>query len=87
MDESEAAVFADKIGSNINGALSIYIEIKEDNSLSVTVPKRGKNAKAISNKIRDISTFICDRFDIQYIPAIRSESDASSAIFDLVDDV
>lgn len=85
MNENETDKLYNRIGSNINGALSIYIEIGEDNSLSVTVPKRGKNAKAISDKILDISIFICDNFDIQYIPAVRSESDAYSAIVDLID--
>ena len=84
MNGSETNNLSNRIGSNINGALSIYIKIGEDNSLSVTVPKRGKNAKAISNKIYDISNFLCENFDIQYIPAVRSESDAYSAIFDLV---
>lgn len=85
MNENETNDFSNKIGSTINGALSVYFKIGEDNLLSVTVPKRGKNAKAISNKIRDISTFLCDHFDIQYIPAVRSEGDAYSAILDLVD--
>lgn len=85
MNENETNAFSNKIGSTINGVLSVYFKIGEDNLLSVTVPKRGKNAKAISNKIRDISTFLCDHFDIQYIPAVRSEGDAYSAIFDLVD--
>lgn len=85
MNESETDDFSKKIGSTINGALSVYINIGEDSSLSVKVPKRGKNAKSISNKIRDISTFLCDNFDIQYVPAVRSEGDAYSAISDLVD--
>lgn len=49
------------------------------------MPKRGKNAKAISDKIYSISKYICNNFDVQYIPAVRSENDAYSAIMDLVD--
>lgn len=85
LTEDETNAFFREIDSNINGNLSIYIEIGEDNSLSVTVPKRGKNASSLSKKIRDISKFICNRFYIQYIPAVRSENDAYSAIIDLVD--
>lgn len=84
MTDEESSELFRKIDSNINGALSIYIKINENNTLSVTVPKRGKNAKAISNKIFDISRFICDRFDVQYIPAIRAENNAYNAIFDLI---
>ncbi len=74
-----------KIGSNINGALSIYISIGQANSVSVTVPKRGKNAKSISGKIIEICEYINQHFMIQYIPAVRSESDAYGVIMDLVE--
>jgi predicted ATP-dependent endonuclease of OLD family len=85
MNEAETNSFHSLVNSNINGQLSIYVKINEDNSLSVTIPKRGKNAKAISSKILSISKFICQKFDVQYIPAVRSESDAYNAISDLVD--
>ena len=85
LSENETDEFFQEVHSNINGSLSIYIAIGEDNSLSITVPKRGKNASSISDKIKIISKFICDRFDVQYIPAVRSENDAYSAITDLVE--
>lgn len=85
ISEEETEELYGLIYSSIRDALSIYITIGEDNSLSVTVPKRGKNAKAISSKIVPISKFICDNFDIQYIPAIRSETDAYTVISELVE--
>ena len=86
LTEDETAEFLSVTSSLINGILSIFIEINEDNSLSVTVPKKGKNASAMTSKIVDISKFICDRFDVQYIPAVRSEDDAYRSILGLVDD-
>lgn len=86
LTENETTEFYSVTSSSINGILSIFIEISEDNSLSVTVPKKGKNASAMTNKIVDISKFICDRFDVQYIPAVRSEDDAYRSILGLVDD-
>lgn len=86
LSETETQSFYDKTNSSINGNLSIYIKISEDNSLSVTIPKRGKNAKALTDKLIKISNFICEHFDVQYIPAVRSESDAYDAICELVDD-
>lgn len=83
---SETEEFQREVHSSINGSLSIYMEIKEDNILKVSVPKKGKNASAMTNKIVGISKFICDRFGIQYIPAVRSEEDAYHSIYDLVDD-
>lgn len=82
----ETAEFQQVTSSSINGILSIYIEFGEDNSISVTVPKKGKNASAMTNKIVIISEFICDKFDVQYIPAVRSEDDAYRSILSLVED-
>lgn len=73
------------IGSNINCALSIFICIREGNQISITVPKKGKNAKAISSHIVQISNYISEHFLMQYIPAVRSEDDAYNAIIDLVE--
>lgn len=73
------------IGSNINNELSIYIQLKENDTISITIPKRGKNAKALSTKIGEISEFICKNIGIQFIPAIRSESDAYDVINDIIE--
>lgn len=81
----ETTELSARINSNINCALSIFICIKEGNQISITVPKKGKNAKAISSKIVPISNYISEHFLMQYIPAVRSEDDAYNAIIDLVE--
>lgn len=86
LSDDETSKFQQTTSSLINGILSIYIEIGEDNSIKVTVPKKGKNARSMTSKIVDISQFICERFGIQYIPAVRSEDDAYKSILGLVDD-
>lgn len=86
LTDGETLEFFQVTNSSINGNLSIYIEFEQDNSIRVTVPKKGKNASAMTGKIVEISKFICDRFGVQYIPAVRSEDDAYSSIRDLVDD-
>lgn len=86
LNENETSEFQSVTSSLINGNLSIYIEIGEDNSIKVTVPKKGKNASAMTGKIVIISQFICERFGVQYIPAVRSEDDAYKSILGLVDD-
>ncbi len=86
LDEKETEDFYQEIHSLINGNLSVFIEISEENNLKVSLPKRGKNASAMTNSIVAISKFICERFGIQYIPAVRSENDAYRSIVDLVDD-
>lgn len=85
MSEQESNQLSAIINSNINTAISIYISINDKNKLSVTVPKKGKNAKAISAKIIDICKFICENFYVQYIPAVRSINDAYNAITEMVE--
>lgn len=85
LSEEEIATFHEKVGSNINGDLSVYIEIKQDDTFSITVPKRGKNATSLSSKIESISQFICENISLQYIPAIRSESDAYDVISNIIE--
>lgn len=73
------------ISSSINRELSIFIEIRENNSVSITVPKRGKNTRSLSEKIVEICRFICDKFDVQNIQAVRSEDDAYELITELIE--
>lgn len=86
LNEDEIADFYSKVGSYINGNLSVYIEIKENDSFSITVPKRGKNAAALSDKIAIISKFISENIAIQYIPAVRSETDAYEVISKIIEE-
>ena len=86
MSEDESDTLSEIIESRINNEISIYIEINNKNEYSITVPKKGKNAKAITSKIVLISKFICESFDFQYIPAIRSEQDAYHVIYELVNE-
>lgn len=84
LDDGEIQLFRDSVGSNINGELSVYISIKQDGYLSFTIPKRGKNATALTTKYALIANFIYQNFNLQYIPAIRSESDAYDVINEIV---
>ena len=85
LSEEEKNLLFERIGSRINMSLSIFIDISDNNHVSITVPKRGKNAKALTSKVREISQFIVEHFDIQYIPAIRSTDDAYKAISELIE--
>jgi len=85
LTEEETNTLYQKIGSFINKDLSVFIQIRDNDAVSITIPKRGKNAKALSAKIVGISEFICSKIDIQYIPAIRSESNAYDVISDIIE--
>jgi predicted ATP-dependent endonuclease of OLD family len=85
LNDTEVAAFYNVVGSMINGELSIYIVIKQDNTVSITVPKKGKNAKALSNKLAEIAEFIYQHIKVQYIPAVRSEADAYDVISEIIE--
>lgn len=85
LTQSEIAEFYESVGSYINGNLSIFIQIKQDSTVSVTVPKKGKNASALTSKIDAIARFINSKISIQYIPAIRSQSDAYRVIGEIIE--
>lgn len=86
LNENEKIAFNSTIGSYINGDLSIFVVIKDNRTVSITMPKRGKNTKSLTNKICEISKFIYNNTNIQFIPAIRSEKDVYSVINELIED-
>lgn len=84
MTPSECQNLLSKIGSNINGEISIYIKINSKNEFLIEVPKKGKNTRALSKKKKDICSFITENFKLQYVPAIRSQEDAYKIISELI---
>ncbi len=85
LNEAEVIAFRESIKSSINGELSVFISINQDGICSITVPKRGKNATALTAKIGRIADFISQNITFQVIPAIRAESDAYDIISEIVE--
>ena len=86
LSESETEELYKRCNSKIKKHFSISIDIGEDNVVSVTIFKRGKNTKDnFSEKVGEICKYLCDCIDVQYVPAIRSERDALLAISSLVE--
>ena len=86
LSELECEEFRNVTELLFNRSLSIVFKLGNDNSLSVSLPKNGCNKTALTGKVVDICKFISEHFSIQYIPAVRSESDAVHAIMNLIDD-
>lgn len=85
LNEEEINEFRKTIKSSINGELSIFICIDREGNLRITVPKKGKNASALTTKVCKIEEFISKHITFQVIPAIRAESDAYDIISDIVE--
>lgn len=74
LNESELVEFTDKIGSKLNGIIEIEIKIDRESKFEITVPKKGKNATALTTKSSKIANFISQRIGFNYIPTIRTEN-------------
>lgn len=86
LEQNETEQLYTICGSYIRKAISVIICIYENNEISISCSKRGKNTKeTLSVKLGDLCKFIADNIDVQFVPAIRAEKDAISAISTLVE--
>lgn len=76
LDENELSEFYSIVGSRLNGTVTIEIIVGPNNKAEIRVPKRGKNASALTRKSDIVAKFISERISVNYIPAIRTENDA-----------
>lgn len=76
LDENELIEFHTIVGSKLNGTVTIEITIGPNNRPEIKVPKRGKNASALTRKSDIVAKFISERISVNYIPAIRTETSA-----------
>lgn len=84
LNEDELTEFYQKIGSRLNGTVTIEITIGPNNLPEIKVPKRGKNALTLTRKSDMVAKFISERISVNYIPAIRTETSAMSEIKETV---
>lgn len=86
LEQNETDQLYSICGSYIRKAISVLIKINENNEITIFCSKRGKNTKEnLSVKLGDLCKFITDNIDVQFVPAIRVERDAISAISSLVE--
>lgn len=80
LTSDEIVEFKREIKSNLNGTLPIIISISQDNKPSFKVSKRGKGSKTLNQKSNKIAEFIANKIIFNYIPAIRTDSEASDVV-------
>jgi len=69
----EITEFRQEIKSAIDGTLPIQLVIGAEHQPQFKVLKQGRGAPALASKAEKVAAFIGERFDIVYVPAIRSE--------------
>lgn len=84
LNENELTEFYQKVGSRLNGTVTIEITIGPNNLPEIKVPKRGKNASTLTRKSDIVAKFISERISVNYIPAIRTETSAMHEIREAV---
>lgn len=84
LDDDEISEFKKEIHSNLNGNLPVEIRIGKANTPSITVPKKGSGAAALSAKSDKIARYIARHIRFNYIPAVRTEEEANSVVFKML---
>ncbi|MCR9171332.1 MAG: AAA family ATPase [bacterium] len=84
LNESEIADFKDEIKSNLNGTLPIELKIGKNRVPKVTVIKKGKGSATLNSKSKKIASYISQRINFNYIPAIRTDKEAMRVVDELL---
>lgn len=84
LDDVEQSEFKKVIRSVTNGDLCIEISFDEKSNPDFLVPKRGSSS--LTKKSAIISKYIAERIQFTYIPAVRTEREAISAINEMIEE-
>lgn len=80
LDSNEIEEFKKRIGVSLNGTLPIEIRLGKDNTPLINVRKPGKNTTSLAKKISDIAKFVAEKISFNYIPAIRTDKEATEVV-------
>lgn len=80
LDDDEVAQFKKEMGSSLNGSLPLELRVGKDNQTDIKLRKPGKNTRALSDKSAKIADFVGRRIHFNYIPAIRTDTEALEVI-------
>ncbi|MCZ7929529.1 ATP-dependent nuclease [Agrobacterium pusense] len=84
LNDTEIAEFRTEIKSNLNGTLPILFEFGHD-PFEVSVQKPGKGYSTLNRKSARIADFVSRRIRFEYIPSVRTASEAGRVINKLLD--
>ena len=84
LDTAERQEFKNEVRSSINSTLPIEIKYGRTNKPSIHIPKKGHGSNTLSSKSKEISAYIEKRIDFNYIPAIRTEEEATAVVREML---
>lgn len=80
LDAADKAEFRRRVGSKLSGTLRIQLSVNKDGEVTFSVQIQGPAQKALSAQQPQISVFISNRLQFQYIGALRSEEQSQEIV-------
>lgn len=82
LEQGESLEFTRKTGIRSSEDIPIEVRFNKDNNYRIVVPKRGSSS--FNTKSTEVTAFICERINFNYIKAVRTEDLAISSIYDVI---
>lgn len=82
LEHDEALEFTKKTGIRSSEDIPIEVKFGKENKYRIIVPKRGSSS--FNTKSAEVTAFICERINFNYIKAIRTEDMALDSICDVL---
>lgn len=83
LEAHELVEFRERTKSGLNGTLPIRVALGPEKT-RITVHKPGPGSKVLTAKSSMIADFVADRFELEYIPAVRTAESAREIVEEMV---
>jgi energy-coupling factor transporter ATP-binding protein EcfA2 len=80
LSKEEEDDFAAAVGSKVKTPLPIEVQLGAANFVSIAVKKRGPGSAKVTEKKKQITAFLKERLDFDYIPAVRTADTVDSVM-------
>lgn len=84
LDDREVGEFKRRIKSNLNGTLPIEVKFGRRGVHEINVRKQGPGGSTLSKKSPEIAKYVADHIHFIYIPAIRTEDEATEVVQEML---
>lgn len=84
LSDAEVVTFQEDIGIQLNGYLPILIRLSQYEEPNISVPKQGRGTSSLKKNINKIANFVSQNVSFEYIPAVRTATNAEEIVADLL---
>lgn len=83
LNEREILEFKSEIKSNLSGSLPVCVSFS-DGDVEIKIVKQGPGSARLNSRSDKVASFLAERIQFQYIPAVRTAQFASSIVEEIV---